>query len=95
MSAGSHIDLNSGFVAQSGSVFTALIDDCTDVNSFLADEKEELIGLDEKEKSTINTIINKEKYVDNIHEVRSRTDLFSIFNLNQILVEAIQLFLMN
>jgi len=53
MSVGSHIDLNSGFVAQSGSVFTALIDDCTDVNSFLADGRE-FVVLCQKDKTAVH-----------------------------------------
>jgi len=51
MSAGDYIDLNPGFVAQLGSVFTALIDDCANINDFLRDENIELTILLQEEKS--------------------------------------------
>jgi len=40
-SAGGFVDMNPGFIAETGSVFTALIDDCTDINALVTDNQSE------------------------------------------------------
>lgn len=56
LSGGNYVDMNPGFIAESGSVFTAFIQDCADNNSLIAENTPQTVVLDKTKTKTTDSI---------------------------------------